>query len=227
VKWNEVTWYSRLIAILVFFGFIPVVSFIVGVQYQAVSQLFTRPVNEVIVVEKKITQQEEEDTTKYDLLIPSEYLQSTLEDDWSLYADADLQFSFMYPSSWKVSGNLHTSRPYIRIENRSASASSTSKYYKFEIVRLGKGSTTSLSQWLDDKDSMDEYNPKITDVVEMAVAGYPAVERTQIYMGKFGGKTLYVDKGAEIYEIVSNSADKEAQAISERLFKSFIFYDNE
>ena len=36
IKWNEVTWYSRLLAIILFLGVIPALSFYIGVQYQEV-----------------------------------------------------------------------------------------------------------------------------------------------------------------------------------------------
>jgi hypothetical protein len=34
IKWNKVTWYSRLGAIILFIGVVPVLTFYVGVQYQ-------------------------------------------------------------------------------------------------------------------------------------------------------------------------------------------------
>lgn len=34
IKWNEVTWYSRLGAIILVFGFLPAVSFKIGMEYQ-------------------------------------------------------------------------------------------------------------------------------------------------------------------------------------------------
>lgn len=34
IQWNEITWYSRLIAIVIFFGVVPAVSFYIGTQYQ-------------------------------------------------------------------------------------------------------------------------------------------------------------------------------------------------
>ena len=36
IKWNEITWYSRLGAIVLFIGVVPTLSFYLGVQYQAV-----------------------------------------------------------------------------------------------------------------------------------------------------------------------------------------------
>jgi hypothetical protein len=39
IKWNEVTWYSKLGAIVLFVGVIPALSFYIGMQYQAVRTL--------------------------------------------------------------------------------------------------------------------------------------------------------------------------------------------
>lgn len=33
IQWNKVTWYSRLVAIVVFVGIIPTLTFIIGMQY--------------------------------------------------------------------------------------------------------------------------------------------------------------------------------------------------
>ena len=35
MKWNEVTWYSRMIAIVIFVGVLPTLSFYIGMQYKA------------------------------------------------------------------------------------------------------------------------------------------------------------------------------------------------
>jgi len=34
IKWNEITWYSRMATIVVFVGIMPVVNFFIGVQYE-------------------------------------------------------------------------------------------------------------------------------------------------------------------------------------------------
>ncbi|HVM73765.1 MAG TPA: hypothetical protein VMU13_02740 [Candidatus Paceibacterota bacterium] len=36
IKWNEVTWYSRLLAIILFIGVIPTLFFYIGMQYEAI-----------------------------------------------------------------------------------------------------------------------------------------------------------------------------------------------
>ena len=34
IEWNRATWYSKLVAIFVFIGFIPVIAFRIGKEYQ-------------------------------------------------------------------------------------------------------------------------------------------------------------------------------------------------
>ena len=34
VQWNEITWYSRMAAIVFFVGVLPILNFYIGIQYQ-------------------------------------------------------------------------------------------------------------------------------------------------------------------------------------------------
>jgi hypothetical protein len=47
MKWNEVTWYSKLAAIIFFLGIFPVLTFYIGMQYQRVQDLNNTPSLEV------------------------------------------------------------------------------------------------------------------------------------------------------------------------------------
>ncbi len=38
IKWNEITWYSKLIAIIFFLGIFPTLTFYIGTQYKEVTQ---------------------------------------------------------------------------------------------------------------------------------------------------------------------------------------------
>ncbi len=38
IKWNQVTWYSRLLALVLFLGVVPMVAFYIGIQYQLTLQ---------------------------------------------------------------------------------------------------------------------------------------------------------------------------------------------
>lgn len=44
MKWNEVTWYSRLGALILFFGVVPVFAFYVGSEYQKIHSQSSDPV---------------------------------------------------------------------------------------------------------------------------------------------------------------------------------------
>ncbi len=45
IKWHEVTWYSKLGAIILFLGIVPVVCFYIGTQYELAQQSFTAPIS--------------------------------------------------------------------------------------------------------------------------------------------------------------------------------------
>ncbi|MBY0473310.1 DUF4431 domain-containing protein [Patescibacteria group bacterium] len=47
IKWNEVTWYSKLGAIIFFIGVAPALSFYIGMQYQAATQPFTPHISDL------------------------------------------------------------------------------------------------------------------------------------------------------------------------------------
>ena len=60
IKFNEVTWYSRLGAIIIFIGIIPAVTFYVGLQYGRFIQFnedFTS-VSDVAIIQKTSSQEE-------------------------------------------------------------------------------------------------------------------------------------------------------------------------
>jgi len=38
IKWNEVTWYSKLLAIIFFIGVLPILCFFIGIEYKSVQQ---------------------------------------------------------------------------------------------------------------------------------------------------------------------------------------------
>jgi len=53
IQWNEVTWYSKLAAILFFVGVLPVLTFFMGMEYREVqADIFESSANaEVAVVQ--------------------------------------------------------------------------------------------------------------------------------------------------------------------------------
>lgn len=42
MKWNEVTWYSRLLAIIIFIAVLPAMAFYVGTKYQETADILSR-----------------------------------------------------------------------------------------------------------------------------------------------------------------------------------------
>lgn len=45
VEWNAVTWYSRLAAIIVFVGILPILNFYIGMKYQETASALAESVN--------------------------------------------------------------------------------------------------------------------------------------------------------------------------------------
>ena len=45
IKWNEVTWYSKLAAIVVLLGMVPTLCFYIGAQYELTKKVFISPVS--------------------------------------------------------------------------------------------------------------------------------------------------------------------------------------
>ena len=43
IEWNQVTWYSKLGAIILFISIVPALCFYIGIQYQLAQQSFTSP----------------------------------------------------------------------------------------------------------------------------------------------------------------------------------------
>ena len=43
IKWNEVTWYSRLGAIILFIGIVPALCFYIGAEYGEINQIVSAP----------------------------------------------------------------------------------------------------------------------------------------------------------------------------------------
>lgn len=55
MKWNEVTWYSRLLAFIFFFGVVPALSFYMGMRYVEISQVMDMSDRMVVhVVERDV-----------------------------------------------------------------------------------------------------------------------------------------------------------------------------
>jgi uncharacterized protein YecT (DUF1311 family) len=55
IKFNEVTWYSKLLAAVVIFGVLPMIAFCIGRQYQEVIALRAVPVQDMIAHTNNVT----------------------------------------------------------------------------------------------------------------------------------------------------------------------------
>lgn len=42
IEWNKVTWYSKLAAVILFIGILPVWTFYLGTQYEKTEQVLSR-----------------------------------------------------------------------------------------------------------------------------------------------------------------------------------------
>ncbi len=60
VQWHEVTWYSKLGAIIIFVGVVPALSFYIGTQYQLTKEVFvTVPQESTLEYAPKVGKQQE------------------------------------------------------------------------------------------------------------------------------------------------------------------------
>jgi hypothetical protein len=84
VKWNEVTWYSKLGAIILFVGVIPALSFYIGMQYQAVKDM--------------------QDSTKHEISFTPKIFQASssppmnIPSDWKTVTNTEYGFSISVPN---------------------------------------------------------------------------------------------------------------------------------
>ena len=82
MKWNEVTWYSRLCAIILFFGVIPVLAFYLGTEFEKVKNYSYQTVP--VVSTLKTTPQEKPENRA-----------------WESYINPTHHFSFIFPAEPK------------------------------------------------------------------------------------------------------------------------------
>lgn len=67
MKWNEVTWYSRLGAIILFVGVLPVLSFTIGMQFEKLQS--TALVLPIVIVEKNPSEKMQVITKDEEILV--------------------------------------------------------------------------------------------------------------------------------------------------------------
>lgn len=86
IKWNEVTWYSKFLAILFFIGVLPVLCFYIGKEYGEVKQ-------QVEMVEIATSEPQEKVATGADIA------------EWKTYQNEEYKFEFKYPATLKHQEN--------------------------------------------------------------------------------------------------------------------------
>ena len=92
IKWNKVTWYSRWAAVIVFLIMIPILCFYIGMIYGEVRSIELIP----------------------ELGIPAKNTPSvsTTSFPYSTYSNDIYNFTFQYPSTWKVVESEDTTSLY-------------------------------------------------------------------------------------------------------------------
>lgn len=92
IKFNKVTWYSRLFAIILFIAIIPVLAFYIGTQYQlAVDVASSSPVVQTVTVSKKDDQKNPKIDVGDSILEGKVYgmVQKIYEKNGGLWVDVD------------------------------------------------------------------------------------------------------------------------------------------
>ncbi len=90
IKWNEVTWYSKLLAIIFFIGVLPMLSFYVGNKYGEVKEQMNQPsVIPVSLIPTPVT-------------VSSSTVTTVDTSDWKTYRNEKYGFEFKYPPNYSV-----------------------------------------------------------------------------------------------------------------------------
>ena len=86
IKWNEVTWYSRWAAVVVFLVAVPVLCFYIGVIYGHVNS--------------------QEVVSEIGVPVKTTPVLSTTTSQFATYSNDTYNFTFQYPSAWKIIESL-------------------------------------------------------------------------------------------------------------------------
>ena len=123
IEWNKVTWYSKLIALVLFVA-LPFIGFSFGVKYQKMRDIGYEG--------RRIIQQDQALTTNYQSL-------TTSTAGWKTYRNEKYGFEFMYPN-------------YLQVDRSDRSGVSLEKIgtdgYRLEIFTGPKSPNLSLEQWI-------------------------------------------------------------------------------
>jgi hypothetical protein len=105
IKFNEVTWYSKLAAVIFFLAVLPILTFYIGMEYEKTEEAMMPP--SVVTSSPTVT-----NTSGYELLT---------------YTNAKYGWSFKYPSTWKVTENKDGTSVSVDSSARAASLNPESK----------------------------------------------------------------------------------------------------
>jgi len=86
IKWHEVTWYSKLGALILFLGVVPALSFYIGIQYQLTRENISGPIGSTTGIQTSKNKQ-------------------NLASATSTVVETNNGFSFTLPASWSVKIN--------------------------------------------------------------------------------------------------------------------------
>ncbi len=88
IKFNEVTWYSKLLAVILFIALLPILTFYIGTEYQ-----------QAVDINNNIPSVSESSSVKTNVAVSGSTGSSM---STGVYTNATYGWSFHYPTNWKV-----------------------------------------------------------------------------------------------------------------------------
>jgi hypothetical protein len=110
IKFNEVTWYSKLCAVVFFIGVLPLLTFYIGTQYEKVKN------NTDVIVE--------------DQFAKVKNITNTVDESLKTYSNTQFGIEFQYPSDWVIK---EASEIYGGKENLSIYVSNNEKNFDIRL----------------------------------------------------------------------------------------------
>ena len=105
IKWNEITWYSKLGAIILFFGIVPTLAFYIGTRYEQVQQMTGSQTSSSNTTRIPINQMPEEDGSSPDFLAPEVCPFSSDRNKLSsttIYKNQAIGLQLSVPAGWYI-----------------------------------------------------------------------------------------------------------------------------
>lgn len=140
IKWNEVTWYSKLAAIIFLIGVFPVVTFYIGTQYQATLDVisFEAPDSVQLVPINDVTLRNTDNVFRnadnaFEIQYPKEFVLSE-DDEAEFNKDPNLLYRVTISNSYGYQKGTDLDTAYIQILASTSTATcliDTSNWLKF------------------------------------------------------------------------------------------------